>query len=220
MAMEGCRPPIPNGSVEARCSTIGNSHGPVRSFSLSPRTFGDIQPSFIQGSKAKLHMVMSLVINEGGSIMPSKKAPEVEGKIKGVIADNESIVHLRKSGFPGILQIERDLGHAVVETKKVSLENVETVDITIQELNKFDMEKVRECNNGDFGLCKESMNEVTERPKQNNQQNSWSKKEHIKVVHLELGDFLSEDGTTVKLHEDKVMENSKRLQNSIVSKVF
>ncbi|PKU64137.1 hypothetical protein MA16_Dca013393 [Dendrobium catenatum] len=169
METEGRQPPISGGSVEAWYSTIGNSHGAVRSFSSSLPAFGDIHPSFAQGSKEKLCTGMPLVINEGGSIMPSKKAPKVEGKGKAMIADNEAIVHLRKNASIKMNGVDHNLGHAVVETKKVSLENVDTVDTVIQDLNKSDLEQVRECNNGDLGLCKEYMNEVTERPKQINQ---------------------------------------------------
>ncbi|PKU61004.1 hypothetical protein MA16_Dca025645 [Dendrobium catenatum] len=96
-ATEGRRPPTSGGSMEARRSTIRNSHSPVRSFSSSSPLFGDIHPSFAQGSKAKLRMGMSLIINEGGSILPSKKAPEVEGKGKALIADNEAIVNMKKN---------------------------------------------------------------------------------------------------------------------------
>ncbi|PKU80916.1 hypothetical protein MA16_Dca027409 [Dendrobium catenatum] len=48
----------------------------------------------------------------------------------------------------------------------------------------------------------------------------WRKKENIKVSDLQLGEFLAEDGKTVKLHEDNEKENSDRLCNSIVIKVF
>ncbi|PKU71013.1 hypothetical protein MA16_Dca021001 [Dendrobium catenatum] len=37
------------------------------------------------------------------------------------------------------------------------------------EVNTTDLNQVRQCNNGDLGMCKEAMNEVTERPKLINQ---------------------------------------------------
>lgn len=52
------------------------------------------------------------------------------------------------------------------------------------------------------------------------QQNAWSKKEHIKVSDLYLGDFIFEDGNIVKLHIQNEMENSNKLSNSLVIKIF
>ncbi|PKU74602.1 hypothetical protein MA16_Dca024743 [Dendrobium catenatum] len=217
METEGCEPPNTGGSVDARCITIGNSHGLARSFSSSPPAFGDILPSFVQGLKVTLCSGMLLVINKGGSIMSSKKVPEVAGKGKGVIADNMAIVHLKKSIFLGIMETKYDFGQAVAETEMYSQENIASVGNV---KNNFDLNKVRECNNIELELCKESKTEITETLKPNIQQNAWSKKEHIEVVHLDLGNFISEDGAIVKLHEDKVIDNYNRLQNSIVIKVF
>ncbi|KAI0524424.1 hypothetical protein KFK09_003793 [Dendrobium nobile] len=52
------------------------------------------------------------------------------------------------------------------------------------------------------------------------QTNAWRRKENIKVSDLELGNFLAEDGMTVKLHDLNEKENARKLINSIVVKVF
>ncbi|KAI0515999.1 hypothetical protein KFK09_008670 [Dendrobium nobile] len=113
-----------------------------------------------------------------------------------------------------------DRDQSVVEALERSLKDDAAEGNGNQDSTNYDLEIVRECNNGDLGMCKEFLKEVTARPMSNNQQNVWSKKEHIKVINLELGDFLLEDGSIVKLHMDKELENSRRLQNSIVIKVF
>ncbi|KAI0488502.1 hypothetical protein KFK09_028336 [Dendrobium nobile] len=52
-----------------------------------------------------------------------------------------------------------------------------------------------------------------------NVQNPWIKHSHI-IVNLPIGESLSADGKAVKLFQPKMLENSRKLQKSIVVKVF
>ncbi|PKU81694.1 hypothetical protein MA16_Dca024268 [Dendrobium catenatum] len=82
-----------------------------------------------------------------------------------------------------------------------------------------DLMKVRDVESGELGECVE----VAPIPVQNlvaAQMNVWMKKEYIKDSELQLGNFLDEDGMTVRLHEENEMENSNKLINSLEIKIF
>ncbi|PKU65754.1 hypothetical protein MA16_Dca025446 [Dendrobium catenatum] len=50
--------------------------------------------------------------------------------------------------------------------------------------------------------------------------NVWHKKSNRRIADLDIGNCLMKDGETIKLHEENVMKNTKKLQNSLVIKVF
>ncbi|XP_020696205.1 uncharacterized protein LOC110109469 [Dendrobium catenatum] len=51
-------------------------------------------------------------------------------------------------------------------------------------------------------------------------QNVWLKNKNIRVADLDFGKCLAEDGRSIKLNVEKVMENSKKLEKSLVVKIF
>ncbi|PKU63177.1 hypothetical protein MA16_Dca025172 [Dendrobium catenatum] len=65
--------------------------------------------------------------------------------------------------------------------------------------------KVREVESADKGVCGEDVPNLTG-DYAIELKNAWRKEENIRVSELQLGDFIAEDGVTVKLHE----QNKKR----------
>ncbi|XP_028556870.1 uncharacterized protein LOC114581249 [Dendrobium catenatum] len=219
MATDVCRPPISGGPMDARRSSTSLFHGTSKSLSASPPAFGDIPTSFIQGKgvleedpssnilkNKDLFRVRELATSEVASISPENDPVFSDIQIS-VRSDSEILIADNNKG----VQDKEN-------SKSVILNN--SVNEGIRNQGSIDLENVRVCNNGELGSCKETVNVMDERNPPILHQNSWAKKEHIKVSHLEFGEFRSEDGISVKLNVDKVKENSKKLQNSIVIKVF
>ncbi|KAL0928631.1 hypothetical protein M5K25_000537 [Dendrobium thyrsiflorum] len=50
--------------------------------------------------------------------------------------------------------------------------------------------------------------------------NVWSRKSNIRVTDLDFGDYLKDDGSVMKLHLQNEVENTKKLQNALLVKVF
>ncbi|PKU81363.1 hypothetical protein MA16_Dca026215 [Dendrobium catenatum] len=51
-------------------------------------------------------------------------------------------------------------------------------------------------------------------------ENVWHNKSNRSVADLDIGNYLMEDGETIKLHEENIKENTKKLLNALVIKVF
>ncbi|PKU83349.1 Cytochrome P450 71A1 [Dendrobium catenatum] len=86
------------------------------------------------------------------------------------------------------------------------------------EVSHSNLVKVRDCNSGKLGGCVEGLATNPSRPSTSVQHNAWSRKENIKVLNLDFGDYLSEDGKSVKLHIQNELENSRKLLKSLVIK--
>ncbi|XP_020693670.1 uncharacterized protein LOC110107682 [Dendrobium catenatum] len=88
-----------------------------------------------------------------------------------------------------------------------------------QKMLHSDLMKVRNVESaekGDYG--DDVANPVRDNGEE--QTNAWRRKENIKVSELQLGNFLAEDGVTVKYNEQNKKDNANKLSNSIVIKVF
>ncbi|KAI0516022.1 hypothetical protein KFK09_008694 [Dendrobium nobile] len=114
------------------------------------------------------------------------------------------------------IQIIEDLGRTGTN---VCAKVQDSLDVNL--LNS-DLLKVRDCEAGELGNCS-IQKEIIDRPKIltcNSDLNVWKKKANIKVSDLNFGEnFTKEDGV-VKLHVEKEIENSNRLQKALVIKVF
>ncbi|KAL0926200.1 hypothetical protein M5K25_002411 [Dendrobium thyrsiflorum] len=89
---------------------------------------------------------------------------------------------------------------------------------------KDDMKTIHQCVSRELNLCQDrtissSLPSLKE-PAGNGLPNVWSKKPNIKVVNLDYEDCLTEYGKAVKLDVDKELENTRKLENAIVVKVF
>ncbi|KAI0496468.1 hypothetical protein KFK09_022785 [Dendrobium nobile] len=73
----------------------------------------------------------------------------------------------------------------------------------------YDLENVCKCESAILGDSVE-IPSYPARPDAVPKLNAWKKRENIKVSDLELGNFMSEDGNTVKLHVQNELENSKK----------
>ncbi|KAI0524454.1 hypothetical protein KFK09_003824 [Dendrobium nobile] len=82
---------------------------------------------------------------------------------------------------------------------------------------------VHQCDSGDINIC--ILNEgakvsINIEPSGNFPSNVWNKNPNRRVSELELGNFLSEDGNAIKLNDENVMENTKKLLNALVVNFF
>ncbi|KAI0503944.1 hypothetical protein KFK09_014891 [Dendrobium nobile] len=90
--------------------------------------------------------------------------------------------------------------------------------------NQNDLEQVRTCILGDLNSDVQTVNKNF--PPENSvkmsnvKTNAWVRSANIKVDNLNLGSFLFDDGKMVKLHKENELENSKKLVNTLVVKVF
>ncbi|PKU80995.1 hypothetical protein MA16_Dca025439 [Dendrobium catenatum] len=50
--------------------------------------------------------------------------------------------------------------------------------------------------------------------------NVWHNKSNKSVADLDISNCLMEDGETIKMHEENIKENTKKLLNALVIKVF
>ncbi|KAI0496288.1 hypothetical protein KFK09_022602 [Dendrobium nobile] len=116
-------------------------------------------------------------------------------------------------------------------TKKKTPECIDQVLVEEEVVNKehegkdqnTDLITVRKCDYGVLGNC-DMISEVAENSKKSGNviagSNVWKRKANIKVSELNFGkDFVGEDGV-VKLNLEKEVENSNRLNKSLVIKIF
>ncbi|KAI0497209.1 hypothetical protein KFK09_020431 [Dendrobium nobile] len=233
MAVIVRRPLNAGGTTEDRRSNMKLINGSSRPM-LSPPTFGDGKVAFSEIYKTTGNK--GIVINEGGFV--PRKEPKVIGKGKTIALENngKEILKRRTSSTP-------TEGHDVAMSSK-SIEKIkvsnwqESPSSNIKEklegrknaedLKKsFETEKilfselvkVREVDSTDEGANADAVHFLNGDVGAE-KSNVWSKKENIKVSELQLGNFIAEDGFTVKLHEENEIENAEKLRNSIVIKVF
>ncbi|PKU74597.1 hypothetical protein MA16_Dca024661 [Dendrobium catenatum] len=226
MMTEGRRPPAAGGPSQERRSMGRISVGAVRDISSCPPAFGDGKRSFFIGLKTSSMMNKPLIINEGG-LMKKKQIVEVPGKGKNKIMKGI----LENSGETIKNQFEKEAGNITIpviksmasvvmkESESIMISNnfqknsnalKEIIDIAEEGISKdnktpsTEREKVRSCSSGELGKCEEMFEVMPQRSSSANNQNAWNRNKNIKVVDLDYGDCYSEDGSTVKLHKEKV----------------
>ncbi|PKU87319.1 Serine carboxypeptidase-like 5 [Dendrobium catenatum] len=219
MATEGCRPPISGGSTDVRRSSTRLSHGSAKSLYASLPAFGDILSSLFQGSISKFRSGKGVLEDNPSSknlknrdLIDVKELAATDFSKKSY--ENDSDFYGKQNAFKNDTETLNDVNSKEVQAMDNSrtefLNNFATEGNEGQILN--DMENVRECNNRELGSCNETVNVISETTRPILQQNGWAKMEHIKVAHLDLGDFKSEDG------EHSKAINEENSNNNIVSK--
>ncbi|XP_020696749.1 uncharacterized protein LOC110109882 [Dendrobium catenatum] len=203
MANDGRRPVMAGGTLDVRRSPAVVFQNQNRPFTNSPPTFGDDFSAISQVSNPVKRS--SIFINEGGFIS-SNKILELEKNCSGVAVIETGIY------IPDNVVLSSE---EVTGNNKINIEDNEA----IENAKEADLNFVRDCNSRELGNCIDH-NVIPARSNNAIQPNVWSKKSNIKVVDLDLGDFLSKDGEFVKLHADKEIENTRKLQYSLVVKVF
>ncbi|KAL0928658.1 hypothetical protein M5K25_000567 [Dendrobium thyrsiflorum] len=201
------------------------------------RSFGEVFNGPRGGSsflevRGKSFKEKPLTINKGGLTNVKPVAPIV-GKGKEIVVEGEfkspKFLEILKANKPkGNLDSGASSSTALKISKQICFAKDDPVlqDNSIvfvrDEQMKDDRKVVRQCNSEDLNMCDQDPSAL---PSKNDtpgnvMPNVWNKKPNTRVDNLELGSFLMEDGKTVKLNAENEYENSKKLQNSLVVKVF
>lgn len=191
----------------------------------------DLFNNKVKGFKEK-----ALVINEGEFIM--KKAPiSVPGKGKGILLKelNSDVEFSISNPFRGNFKDDLNLEASSSSGLKLCSNKVfNSVSLPSSPVRKMNFASPAKGANHEDKMNEDILRkDLIEDPKttntapQNNLptvlknnnakvSNAWKKKDNINVEKLELGEFLSDDGLVVKLHAEKEIENSKKLERLLL----
>ncbi|KAI0529239.1 hypothetical protein KFK09_001786 [Dendrobium nobile] len=156
---------------------------------------------------------VSLKLSDGSDASPSSLALKMNSPSSSGIIISKEVENLDRNWSVNLNMANSKASKRKKESNSPDV-NGETEKLLFSDL--FNVREVESADQGIGGVAVPSLIGELEGEKTI----AWSKKENIKVSDLQLGDFLAEDGLTVKLHEDNEKENANRLWNSIVIKVF
>ncbi|KAI0493881.1 hypothetical protein KFK09_024007 [Dendrobium nobile] len=219
MMMNGRRPPLADGPFEERrscgCPVVGGARG----VTSPPPAFIVDRLNFIPGVKRKGILLEDNLESFGlsGKVLLAKE------EMAYSLASNSNVETNKEFNVVGIVYGSCEKGGSqpkdaigMNEFDGSRMKN----GLAVEGNTKFDLEEVQECLTGDLGRCDEVIVDLPKRPNLGNHQNVWLKNNNITVAELEFSNCVSEDGKSVKLHVEKVLENTKKLDKSLVVKLF